>query len=215
MYSPGKHTGMGCHFLLKGLFLTQGLNPHLLRLLHWQADSLPLAPFGRPSQVYCCCSVAKLCSILCDPMDCSTPGFPVLHYLPEFAQTHVHWVGDAIQSSHPLSPLSPLALNLFQHQGPFQCVSSPNQVAKVLEFQLQHQSFQWIFRVDFLYNWLVWSPCCPRDSQESSPATQFESIISSALSLLYGPTLTSMHDYWKNHALTTQTFVGKVSSLLY
>ena len=87
---------------------------------------------------------------LCDPMDCSAPGFPVLLHLQEFALTHVHWVRDAIQSSHPLLPPSPPALNLFQHQGHFQWVSSSHQVAKVLELQLQHQSFQWIFRVDFL-----------------------------------------------------------------
>ena len=84
-----------------------------------------------------------------DPMDCSTPGFPVLHSLPEFAQIHVHWVGDAIQPSHPLSSPSP-ALNLSQHQGLCQWVSSSHHVAKVLELQLQHQSFQWMFRVDFL-----------------------------------------------------------------
>ena len=90
LYSPGKHTGMGCHFLFKGIFLTQGLNPHLLRLLHWQVDSLPVAPFERPSQVYCCCSVDKSCSNLCDPMGCSTPGVPVLHYLAEFAQARVY-----------------------------------------------------------------------------------------------------------------------------
>ena len=77
-------------------------------------------------------------------------GFPVHHQLPEFTKTHVHWVGDAIQPSHPLSSPSPLALNLSQHQGLFQWVSSLHQVAKVLEFQLQHQSFQWIFRTDFL-----------------------------------------------------------------
>ena len=102
-------------------------------------------------------------------MDCSMPGFPVLHYLPEFAQTHVHWVSDAIHPSHPLLPPSPLALNLSLHQGLFYWVNSSHQEAKVLELQLQHQSFQWIFRVDFLYDWLVWSPCCSRDSQESSP----------------------------------------------
>ena len=85
-----------------------------------------------------------------NPMDCSTPGFPVLHHLLKFAQTHVHWVNDAIQSSHLLSPASPPALNLSQHQGLFQWISSSHKVAKVLEFQLQHQSFQWIFRVDFL-----------------------------------------------------------------
>ena len=80
-------------------------------------------------------------------MDCSMPGLTVLHHFPELAQTHVHWVGDAIQ---PLSPPSSPAFNLSQHQGLFQQVSSLHQVAKVLEFQLQHQSFQWIFRVDFL-----------------------------------------------------------------
>ena len=85
---------------------------------------------------------------LCDPMDCSMPGFPVLHHLPEFAQTRVHQVSDAIQPSHPLLSPSPPAFNLSQHQGLFQQVGSLHQVAKVLE--LQHQSFQWIFRVDFL-----------------------------------------------------------------
>ena len=73
---------------------------------------------------------------LCDPVDCSTPGFPVLHQLPELAQTHVHRLNDAIQPSHPLLSPSPLALNLSQHQGLFQRVSSLHQVAKVLEFQL-------------------------------------------------------------------------------
>ena len=68
---------------------------------------------------YCCCSVTRLCLILCNPMGCSTPGFPVLHCLPEFAQTHVHWINDAIQPSHPLSPPSPSALNLSQDQGLF------------------------------------------------------------------------------------------------
>ena len=97
------------------------------------------------------CSVTHLCPTLCDPVDCSTPGPHVLHHLPEFTQTHVHWVGDAIQPSHPLSPPSPPAFNLSQHQGLFQWVGSSHQVAKVLELQFQHQSFQWIFRVDFHY----------------------------------------------------------------
>ena len=97
-----------------------------------------------------CCSVAKSCLTLWDPMDCSTPGFPVLHNLPEFAQTHVHWVGDAIQLPHLLSLSSLLALSLPQHQGLLQWVCSLHQVAKVLELQLQHQSFQWILMVDFL-----------------------------------------------------------------
>ena len=81
-------------------------------------------------------SVAQSCSTLCDPMNCSMPGLPVHHQLPELAQTHVHWVGDAIQPSDPLSSPSPSAFNLSQHQGLFQWVSSSNQVAKVLEFQL-------------------------------------------------------------------------------
>ena len=81
-------------------------------------------------------SVAQLCQAFCDPMDCSTPGLPVHHQFPELAQTHVHWVSDAIQPSHPLSPPSPPAFNLSQHQGLFQWVSSLHQVAKVLEFQL-------------------------------------------------------------------------------
>ena len=91
----------------------------------------------------------------------------------------------------------------------FQWGSSVHQVAKVLEFQLQHQSFKWIFRVDFLEDWLVWSPCCPRDSQESSPAPQFKGITSLPLNLLYGPALTSILDYWKNHSLTIGPLLAK------
>ena len=90
------------------------------------------------------------CPTLCDPMNCSAPGLPVCHQLPESTKTHVHWVGDAIQPSHPLSSPIPPALNLSQHQGLFRWVSSSHQVAKVLEFQLQHQSFQWTPRTDLL-----------------------------------------------------------------
>ena len=85
---------------------------------------------------------------LSDPMDCTTPGFPVLHHLLDISQTHVHWLDDAIQSFHPLSPPFPPAFNLSQHQGLFQWVGSSYQVARVLE--LQHQSFQWVFHGDFL-----------------------------------------------------------------
>ena len=94
-------------------------------------------------------SVAQSCPTLCDPMDCSTLGLPVHHQLPEFTQTLAHWISDAIQPSHPLSSPSP-AFNLSQHQDLFIWVSSSHQVAKVLEFQLQHQSFQWMFRTDSL-----------------------------------------------------------------
>ena len=93
-------------------------------------------------------SVTQSCLTLCNPMDCSMPGLLVHHQLPELAQTHVHWVGDALQPSHPLSSPSPPAFNLSQHQGLFQWVSSSHLVAKVLEFQLQDQSFQWTFRTD-------------------------------------------------------------------
>ena len=148
-------------------------------------------------------------------MDYRTPDLPVHHQLPEFTQTHVHLVSNAIQPSLPLlSPSSP-AFSLSQHQGLFKWVSSSNQKAKVLEFQLQHQSFQWTARTDFLYDGLVGSPCSPRDSQESSPTPQFKSIESSALSFLYSPTLTSIHDYLKNHNFDWTDFVGKVMSLLF
>ena len=140
-------------------------------------------------------SVTQLCLTLWGPMKCSTPGLPVHHQFPEFTQTHVHWVGDAIQPSHSLSSPSPPALNLSQHHGLFKWVSSSYQLAKVLEFQLQHQSFQWTPRTDLLQDGLVGSPCSPRDSQESSPTPQLKSINSLVLSFLYSPTLTSIHDY--------------------
>ena len=132
-------------------------------------------------------------------------SLPVLHHLLEFAKTHVDWVGDAIKPSCPLLSPSPSAFNLSQHWGLFQWITSLHQVAKVLELQLQHQSFQWIFRFDFLWDWLVWSPCCPKDSQASSPAPQFESINSSALSTIIGKTI----------SLIIRTFLGKLLSLIF
>ena len=95
-------------------------------------------------------SVTQSCPTLCDPTNCSTPGLPVHHQLPEFTQTHIHRVSDVIHPSHLLLPPFPLALNHSPDQGLFQQVGSSHQVAKVLELQLQHQSFQWIFRTDFL-----------------------------------------------------------------
>ena len=167
-------------------------------------------------------SVTQSCLILCDSMDCSTPGFSVHHQLPELIQTHVYRVGDVIQPSHPLSSPSPPAFNLSQHQGLLKWVSSSHQVAKVFGFQLQHQSFQWIFRTDFLKDWLVGSPCSPRDVQEcSTPHTVQKHWFISAQ--LYSPTLTSIQDYdhglWymtgKMIALTRRIFVGKVMLLLF
>ena len=95
-------------------------------------------------------SVAQSCVTLCDPMDYSTPGLPIHHQLLDFTQTHVHWVGDAIQPPHLLSSPSPHAFYLSQHQGLFKWVSSSHQGGQSLEFKRQHQSFQWIFRTDFL-----------------------------------------------------------------
>ena len=148
-------------------------------------------------------------------MDYNTPGFPVHHQHLEFAQTHIYWVGDAIKSSHLLSSPSPPAFILSQHQGIFQWVSSSHQMAKVLEFQLQHQSFQWIFRTDFLCDWLVGSPCSPRDSQESSPTPQIKSVNFLVFSLIYSPALTSIHYYWKNHSFDKMDLLGKVMSLFF
>ena len=147
----------------------------------------------------CLNSVAQSCLTLCNPKDCSAPGLPVHHQLPEFTQTHVCQVSDAIQPSQPLSSPSPPTFNLSQHQG--LGISFSHQVTKVLELQLQNQSLQWIFRTDLLWGGLVGSPCSPRDSQESSHLPQFKSINSSVLSFLYSPVFTSIHGYWKNHSL--------------
>ena len=150
-------------------------------------------------------------------MDCSMPGFPVLYHLMKLAQIHVHWLGDAIQPSHPLSSPSPPTFNLSQDQGLFKWVSSSHQVAKVLEFQLKHQSFQWIFRINFPKDWLIWPPCCPRDTQESSLTPQFKSTSSSALSFLYDLPLTPIHDCWKNHSFdwTDLCWQSNVSAFSY
>ena len=129
-----------------------------------------------------CCSVAKLCLTVCNSVDYSTSGFRVLHYLLKFAQIHVHWVGDDNHSS---------SAALFSFY--FQSCPASRYLPMSWLFTSGHQnigastslSFQWIFRVDSLWDWLVGSPCCPRNSQESSPAPQFESINSLALYLLY------------------------------
>ena len=143
-------------------------------------------------------------------MDCSTLGRLVHSQILENTQTHVDQVSDdinqvrdVIQPSHPLSSLSSPSFNRAQHRGLFQWVSFLHQVARVLE--LQHQSFQWIFRVDFLWYWLVWS-CSPRESQEYSPTPQFRSISSLVLSLMYGLSVTFIHDYWKNHSFDYTDF---------
>ena len=125
-------------FLCLHAVFAQSLNQVQLFATPWtvahQRDSLPTPKL----RLFQFSSVAQLCLTLCDPMDCSTPGLPVHHQLPEFTQSHVHWVGDAIQPSHPLSSPFPPTFNLSQHQGLFQWVSSLHQVDKVVDFQLQH-----------------------------------------------------------------------------
>jgi len=159
-------------------------------------------------------SVAQSSLTLCNPMNHSMPGLPVHHQLLEFTQTHVHRVSDAIQPSHPLSSPSSPARNPSQHQSLFQWVNSSHEVDKVLDYQLQHQSFQWTPRTGLLSDGLVGYTCSARDSQESSPTPQFKSINSSALSF---HTIQLSHPYvttGKTIPLTRRTFVGKVMSLL-
>ena len=132
----------------------------------------------------------------------------------ELTQTHVHWVGDAIQPSHPLLSPSPPALNLSLHQGLFKWVSSSHQVAKVWSFNFSiSPSNEYSELIYFKIDWF--DLLSIQGTLKSPPAPQFENISSSVLSVLYGPTLTSVHDYWKNHSLTIQIFVGKVMSLLF
>ena len=147
--------------------------------------------------------------------DSATPGLPVHHQLLEYTQTYVHWVGDAIQPSHPLSSPSPPLFNLSQNQGLFHWVSSLHQMAKGLELQLQHQSFQWIFRTDFLYDGMVGSPCIQGTlksllQHRSSKASILRHSAFFLVQLSH-PHMTT----GKTIALTRQTFVGKVISLLF
>ena len=145
----------------------------------------------------CCwrCSITKSSQTLCDPTDCSTPDFS--WSLLRFMSIELVVPSNYLILCHPFLLLPSIFPSI---RGLFQWVGSLPQVAKASQPWLQCQSFQWIFRVNFLSDWLIWSPCSPRDSQESSPTPQFKSISSSALSLLYGPALTSIHDYWKNHS---------------
>ena len=130
-------------------------------------------------------SVSQSCPTLCEPMDCSTPGLPVHH-------------SNHLILCHPLLLLPSIfqSIRVFSNESALQQSWS----FRVLEFQLQHQSFQWTPRTDLLYNGLVGSPCSPRDSQESSPTPQSKSINTSVLSFHYSQALTSIHDYWKNHS---------------
>ena len=157
---------------------------------------------------FCCCSVAKLCPTLCDPKDCSTTGLPVLHHLLDSAQTHVHWVSDVIQPSHPLSPPSPPAFNLSQHHDLFQWVGTSHQVdtkfgasisASILTMNIQG----WFpLGLPGLISLLF-----------KGHSTVFSSSSLKAVSLLYGPALTSVHDYWKNHSFDYTNFCLAILTL--
>ena len=127
-------------------------------------------------------------------------GFPVFHHLPELAQTHVHWVGDAIKPSHPLLSPSLPALNLSQHQGLFQWAGSSHQVSKILytfSFRISSSNeYSWL--ISFKIDWF--DLLGDQGTLESLPVSQLKSINSLALSFLYGPNLTSIHDYWTNYS---------------
>ena len=153
----------------------------------------------------CCRWFAQPCLTLCDTMDCSTPGFPVLHCLPQFAQTHVDWVDDAIQSSHPLSFPSYPAFNLSQHQGLFQWVVLCIQWPQFWSFSFSSRSSNEYSRlISFRIDWF--DLFAVQGTLKSLPQDQFENINYLTLSLLCGPTLTSIHDYWKSHSFDYTDF---------
>ena len=172
----------------------------------------------------CCCSVTQSCPTLCDPMDGSTPGLPVPHHLPEFAQVHLHCIGDAVQPSHPLMPSSHSTLNLSQHQGLFCWVNSLYQMTKILEFQFQHP----VFPMSQLFTLGSQNTRASASASVLSTSTQgrFPLRLTGLISLLpkglsrifpittvwrdqfsgilpsiFCPALTTIHDHWEDHSL--------------
>ena len=152
------------------------------------------------SFLHWCCSVAKLPLTVCNPMDCSMPGSPVLHNFPEFSQTPIHWSGDATQPYHPLLSyflpvLSLSSIRVFSSESALH-IRGPKYWSFSFSISPSNENPGLIsFRIDW-----AWSRFSLKDPQESSLAPQFKNINSSAHSLLYVPTLTSLHDYWKNHS---------------
>ena len=144
-------------------------------------------------------SVVRSCPTFCDPLNAAYQVS--LSVINSRSLPRLMSIESVMPSNHLILSASSPTFNLSQHQGLFKWLSSLRHVAKVLEFQIQHQSFQWTPRTDFPYDGPVGSPCSPRDFQKSLPTPQFKSINSSALSFLYSPTRTSIHDYWKNHSL--------------
>ena len=177
---------------LQYLILASWLHP---LQFHWVKHLWRFVYFSQSHQFS---SVAQSCLTLGNPIDCTMPGFPVHHQLPELTQTHVHWVSDTTQSSHPLlSP--PSAFNLSQHQGLFQWVGFWIRWPK-------YWSFSFNIRLSSEYSGLISFRMDQLDllavpgTLKSFPTPHFKSTSSSALSFLYSPTLTSIHDYWKNHS---------------
>ena len=160
--------------------------------------------------MYCCCSVAKLYLTSCYPIDCSTPRLPCSSLSPRVAQTHVRWISDAIQPTHPLQPPSPPALNLFLAWGSFpgswlfmsggQCIRAS---ASVLPMNIQ----DW-----FPLGLTGLISLLSKGLSRVFSSTQFKSINSSVLRLLYGLNLTSEHDYWKNHSFDYMDFCWQSDS---
>ena len=161
--------------------------------------SLPVTILLLTTPILCCHLLllfSQSCPTLCDPMDCSASDFSVLHYFLEFAQTHVHWVDDAIQPSHSLSPTSPPAINLSQHQGLFQWVSSLHQLVKAASASVLPMNIQGSFPLGL--TGLI--SLVSKGLSRVFSAPQFKSINSSVLSPPDSPTSHIIHDYWKNHS---------------
>ena len=164
----------------------------------------------RVGKTRCYCSVSQSCPTLFNLTNCRTPGLPVSHHFLKFAQVHVCCIGDAIQPSHSLTPFSPSVFCLSQHQGLFQWVSCSHQMTKILELQLQHQFFQWVFRIDFPQDWLVWPPCLLSHLLQHY-SVKASIIWQSAFFMvqLSQPYMTT----GKTIALTIQTLVSRIMSL--
>ena len=145
-----------------------------------------------------CCSVSQSCLTLWKPMNCSMPGFPVLHHFLEFVQTHVHWGVDTIQPSYPLSSPSPPGFSLSQHQNLFKWVGSSYPKYWSFSFSIS-PSNEYSGLISFKTDWFNLL-AVHGTLESSSSATEFEGINSLVLSLFYCPALKSIHDYWKNHS---------------
>ena len=167
------------------------LTPYLSLNFFWKETQSTSVQFS---------SVTPFCPTLCDPMGCSMPSLPVHHQLPEITQTHVHWVSDSIQPSHPLSSPSPPTFNLSQHQGLFKWVSSSHQVAKSTEVSASASVLLMNIQDLFSLGWTGWISLQSKRLSTVFSNTQYRGINTLVFSFPYGPTLTSIHDHWKNHS---------------